>query len=326
MRKTLYDALEVCLRAFEQGSDLESCLRGYPDFEDELRPLLEATIKARSLAVSEIPIDVMRRGRTRLLQKAIQMREASPRQRQDSWHVFRAVAVAIFLALLFFVSGTGLVRASSGALPGDNLYPIKRTWEHLRSFIASEREREELEIAYKNERLEEIGKLFEHGRVVEVTFTGIVTDQMPDSWIISGVKVVIRAQTQIMTPITVGTSVIVTGETHPDGFVLAYRIEPLQYNGKPLPEFIVTEVPTETPEPEETETPEIEGTETPEPEETEEPEIEEAETPEPGETSEVPETQEPEDNNSQELSEVDDVIDIDMRVPNGWSLSIYPFF
>jgi hypothetical protein len=29
-----------------------------------------------------------------------------------------------------FVSGTGLVRAAT-TLPGDNLYPVKRTWEDV---------------------------------------------------------------------------------------------------------------------------------------------------------------------------------------------------
>jgi hypothetical protein len=46
--------------------------------------------------------------------------------------MIRRFAFALVLTLVFFFSGTGLVRASSSTLPGDNLYGVKRTWEDVR--------------------------------------------------------------------------------------------------------------------------------------------------------------------------------------------------
>ena len=50
MNERLYEALEVCLNALETGADIEAVLNLYPQFADELRPILETSIQARSLA------------------------------------------------------------------------------------------------------------------------------------------------------------------------------------------------------------------------------------------------------------------------------------
>ena len=42
MNNKLYDTLEICLQALENGDSLDSILTRYPDLESELRPILEA--------------------------------------------------------------------------------------------------------------------------------------------------------------------------------------------------------------------------------------------------------------------------------------------
>jgi hypothetical protein len=46
----LYEALEICLKEIEQGADVDTVLFRYPDLADELRPILEASVKAKAMA------------------------------------------------------------------------------------------------------------------------------------------------------------------------------------------------------------------------------------------------------------------------------------
>jgi hypothetical protein len=122
----------------------------YPHLAEELRPVLEASIQARALALPAVPQAAIQRGRARVLQHAAEMRKSSPRPRQRwSLFAFPRLAASLAIALVFLLSGTGLVSASNGALPGDNLYPVKRSWEGLRLFfMSSPEERESLEASW----------------------------------------------------------------------------------------------------------------------------------------------------------------------------------
>ncbi|MEW5941302.1 MAG: DUF5667 domain-containing protein, partial [Chloroflexota bacterium] len=172
MTEKLYDALEVCLQDMEKGGTIDSALARFPAFADELRPILEASLQARRLAGAPVSEAVHRRGRARLLQRAAELREAKRAPRTRTWlFTFRPAAVTLMLAV-FFLTGTQLVRASSATLPGDNLYPVKRTWEDVRLFFASGAEREGLELEYETERVDEINELLAEGRSETVSFTG----------------------------------------------------------------------------------------------------------------------------------------------------------
>jgi hypothetical protein len=233
----LYEALENCLRQLEQGTDLETCLKRYSEQADELRPLLEAALRAHDLRIPKASSEVMRRERARLLQHAAQMREVEHGTSHSPVRSFRMAAAVLMLTLILALSGTGLVRASSSALPGDNLYPVKRTWEDVRLwFVFNPEQREAVESKYEQERLDEVDELFAEGRAVTVSFSGVVTEQTVERWLISGVSVLTDNQTQLPSEqIYVGDSVIVTGRTQPGGFVLATKIEFARPGDIPLP-------------------------------------------------------------------------------------------
>ena len=114
MNEKLYEALEVCLQAVETGADVESVLKRYPQMADELRPIFETSLQAQSLAVPSVPEDAMRRGRARVLQHAAEMRESTIKPRKSRFS-FARLATSLVLALIFILSGTGLVRASNRA-------------------------------------------------------------------------------------------------------------------------------------------------------------------------------------------------------------------
>lgn len=234
----LYDVLEKCLIEMEQGADVDTVLFRHPEFADELRPILEASEKARGMAASDPAADVVHRNRAKILQRAAQMREAKARPSSRIWSVpLRRIAVMLTVIVMLFVSGTGLVRAASSTLPGDNLYPVKRTWEDLLLlFTFNPQERELLEFEHENERLEELRELFAEGRSVKVDFAGYVTHHSATELRVSGISVLISSETRLPAqPIAVGDPVRVRGQTHADGLVHAEWIELLPPGSK-LPE------------------------------------------------------------------------------------------
>ena len=243
MNNKLFDALETCLQALEKGETLDTALSRYPALKADLRPLLEASLHARSLrlgsgqALAGSPVSdvVQRRARSRLLQRAAEMREAKRAPRRTWLFNFRPLAVTLML-VVFFLSGTGLVNASTTSLPGDNLYPVKRTWEDMRLlFVFAHDEREGLEMEYENERLEEISELLAEGRVEPISFSGYVTAQTDGQWTVSGILVTITAQTVLPAePVVVGSVVTVYGMTTLDGNVEAQSVD-IVPAGTPIP-------------------------------------------------------------------------------------------
>ena len=235
MSERLFDALETCLQALEQGETIDAALARFPALAADLRPILETSLHARTLGGLPLPEGIQHRGRARLLQRAAEMREAKHAPRR-SWLVqFRPLAVALML-VVFFLSGTGLVRASSVTLPGDSLYPVKRTWEDVRLLFTFEKvQRVNLEMEYETERLGEIGELLAEGRIEPISFSGYVTAQTDSQWTVSGIPVAITAQTVLSgEPVTVGTAVTVYGMTTLAGSVEAHSINTVPA-GTPIP-------------------------------------------------------------------------------------------
>ena len=230
MNERLYEALEVCLNALETGADIEAVLNLYPQFADELRPILEASIQARSLALPAVPEAAKRRGRARVLGRAAEMRKAAPKPRRH-WSVFAfpRLAASLAIALIFLLSGTGLVSASNGALPGDNLYSVKRSWEDLRLFFMfSPEQRVGLESEFEQERLDEISELLAKGRKETIAFAGLVTAQNSQEWQVSGITVMLTPSSHMPADaVSVGAPVMVIGHTNAQGFVEVDTLEPL---------------------------------------------------------------------------------------------------
>lgn len=233
-----YDVLEVCIQEIEKGTDIDTVLARYPKYAEELRPILETSVQAIRLASLGPSPEVERRGRAKVLQYAARMREARALPSRRLWSVpLRRVLVSLAVITMLFLGSNRLVHAASGTLPGDNLYPVKRTWEDVRVLLTFDlHSREALEIEHENERLEELYELFAEGRSAKVDFAGTVTRQNGDLWIVSKIPVVISPQTDLRTPsATVGDAVRVRGVSQADGTVLADRVELLPA-GMPLPQ------------------------------------------------------------------------------------------
>ena len=213
----VFDALEFCLREIEEGGEMETALARFPEYAEELRPILETSIKAGAMASPEPSPELVRRSRTRVMQHAAELREAkvAPRTKRVI-PLFQRLAISFTLAAIFLMSGSGLLSASASALPGENLYPVKRGWESIRLFFIFDSEaRSLLEHEFENERLHEANELLAEGRHEVIEFAGVFM-QVNGAYYVSGLQVILPAGISLPSN---GDAVVVTGRTDAQGFV-----------------------------------------------------------------------------------------------------------
>lgn len=236
----VYDVLETCLEEIEKGADVESLLIRYPDFALELRPILQAASAAKGLSPADPSEEMLRRNRAKVLQHAAEMREAQVKRapRLNWFAPLRRLAFTLAILVLVFVSGTNLVGAASTSLPGDELYPVKRSWERLQViFLLDSEARKALEVDHENERIEELLELIAGNRSAGVTFSGLVTGQNGSEWLVAGIRVRISPDAELPDEsVLLLSAVRVRGSTQADGSVLAESIEILSAEDS-LPEI-----------------------------------------------------------------------------------------
>ncbi len=149
---------------------LEQFLGRYPDRADAIRPELEVAIwlSSRSREVAPRP-GFVSASRRRVLERIQQ--EAKGTQKK---HAFMGIAwpkrlsfqwVAVALVLLVLFSGTGgMVTFAQGAIPGDNLYEVKRTSEQVAYNLSfTDTRRVALSARFAERRLDEAGQLIQKG-------------------------------------------------------------------------------------------------------------------------------------------------------------------
>ena len=238
----LYNALENCLQGLDEGQKMDAVLAHYPKDEQELRQLLEVSLLARNSGQFVISEASKHRGRVRLLQRANELRKVNSASHRRMIPFIPRMAIALGLVGIFALTGTGFVSASSGTLPGDQLYPVKRSWEGVRLFFAfNTEERDLLESQFDQERLDEIGGLLGKRKAAPIEFTGLVTKQTNDRWQVSGIPVTFTGSAGSPTGVIEdGAPVMVIGVTSSDGVVEAQKVQVLLPGG-PLPPFGLSE-------------------------------------------------------------------------------------
>ncbi len=232
----LYDALENCLEAMEQGAGLQEALGRYPHLAGELRPLLEAALMARGASRVHVPPEVRRRGRARLMGRVQAIEESGRNRVRRFIPVFPRLATTGILVAALVLTSTGLVSASSGSLPGQQLYPVKRTWESVRLLLVfSPQQRDLLQSGYDQERIDEISELLGRRLAAPIAFSGILASQSDGHWLVSGIPVSVTGSTVVpANSLPVGVPITVSGITRADGVVEAQQINVLQ-PGSSLP-------------------------------------------------------------------------------------------
>lgn len=224
MNKELLEALEICLRRQERGESLDSLLASYPAFAAQLRPLLETAACARAPQHVSISPQVLARQRTRGLALAAELRPGK-RHLPRLGRVWRTAITFLSVAAFLLMSSNGLLLASAHSIPGDTLYPLKRSVELTQLQLVSDlHKRQLLERSFSERRVEETRSLITDKRVENVEFNGQVSFQSAGQWLVSGIPVLITSQTIIDASIQLGDYVEVDGITNTSGDVQAVHL------------------------------------------------------------------------------------------------------
>lgn len=249
MNKEMKEALLIqCLDDLEAGTSVTEILARHPESVAEIQPVLTTARELMNLAQDPTPA-AQNASHELFLAHAEAMRQVQHRpQPRVAW--WRRLTVGFALVVLLLVGTVTAFDASAAALPGDALYPVKRTEETLQlmltrneTTIATLRER------FQKERVSEIKTLLQLGREADATCEGVVTAMDVQHWDVCDLQVLVNQNTAINGKAQVGSRVKVTGVTRSQAFVatIIQVIDP----GNPPP----TPTPMQTPPPTPTRTP-----------------------------------------------------------------------
>lgn len=232
--------------ALEAGEPVEAILERYPRRADELRPLLETAAALSSVPVA-YSVEARQTSREAFLSRAAGLRE---RWRPAAIPWWRRFALAFgSLALLLIIVGGLLVGPAGTSLPGDTLYALKLAGEEARLALAgSSAQRHALRERYRRERVSEINALLALGRAAEVSCYGTLRAIEDDVWQLEGLRVEIRAETEIVGQPRPGSEVEGVCRVAND------RVTAVTMRVASAPELLPTPTPTVTVEPAATET------------------------------------------------------------------------
>ncbi len=174
--------LQDCLDLMRQGSPANDCLALYPEFAEELAPLLGASVRAENLLR---PLDARSRSRIKATVFGEWNRRRAPKRRWWQLPAFapspafapRWAAVAATLAVLM-LGGSGTVLASGYSIPGDALYPVKQVREEVQLWLTwSPEAKVDMYTRLVNKRADEIRTLAAAGRAGS---SGIAAGRLED--------------------------------------------------------------------------------------------------------------------------------------------------
>lgn len=201
LENIIIDALDE----LEQGNNVEEILERYPRQSADLRPILETATGLNLMEATPSP-DARSASRREFLAEAARLRDDSRAERPlPRWRRFfySFASFAIFLMLL----GVIVLPPSAEAIPGDLLYPVKRSAESAQLFLATSAEEETLRAEFERERNREIYQMLEIGREGRAGYVGVVKEIAPDHWKIGNITAEINESTVIKGEPEVGARV-----------------------------------------------------------------------------------------------------------------------
>jgi hypothetical protein len=173
--KELFEILDEALDRVLKGEDLHAVLADYPRHAAELEPLLTTALETRSAAAITPRAEFRQRAAIEF-QKAIQQvpvktssikEVAKPRRGLFGWGMAGTSVFAVILAVL--ISGTGVVAASTNAMPDSPLYSVKLAVENVQlAFTPSDEGKTELLAQFNDRRIDELVDMAGKGNVAEI--------------------------------------------------------------------------------------------------------------------------------------------------------------
>ena len=126
--------LDICLdRILIEGESIDNCLADYPEYSDELKSLLDVSIKTHKAVISvEAPPDF--KSRLKYILETEISHANTPKQPYFRWKLQWA-PVALSLCIVLLLSGGGTVAAASNSMPDNPLYNVKLASEQAQLFF-----------------------------------------------------------------------------------------------------------------------------------------------------------------------------------------------
>ncbi len=232
--------LAECSDMILAGASVAACLERYPEQATELEPLLRAVFSVRELTpVPPRSPAIAARSRSIFMSRVARLQ---PRGTTRPWWqtllnpgptVPRTRPLGLFAILLIvIISGifiTGSVTLAASALPGDLLFGVKTGTENVRMFFTFDEEaREDLEMLYGQRRVEEAKAIVDQKRPVDnLILQGIIESLGPNSWVVSGMNVLLQPGSKIEGNPEIGAAVRGRMQAPGDGSLLLIYAEVL---------------------------------------------------------------------------------------------------
>ncbi|MFH1031002.1 MAG: DUF5667 domain-containing protein [Chloroflexota bacterium] len=162
------DILNECMERLLSGETLEQCLRSFPDYASQLKPLLETTLEVKKVSALQPSLEFKEKARKEL---HTALREMKPKRRpffilQPRW------AIAITAVILFLLAGGGTVAAGSVSMPDEPFYPVKLATEQMRlKLTPSALGKAELYARFANVRVLEIEQMAKENKPQQIVET-----------------------------------------------------------------------------------------------------------------------------------------------------------
>ncbi|NIA07434.1 MAG: hypothetical protein GWP14_07350 [Actinobacteria bacterium] len=165
MSNKLEDILDDCIEQTRLGKALEDVLRECPEAAEQIRPLLAIANELEQLPEPSPSVTGIMRTMAKL---SLQETRPQPKRRKIVFFSRSFLIRAAAVLLVVMLGGWTTVTASSQALPGDLLYPIKLFTERAKFFLTiNQEEKVELRIVFSAERLKEAVKKYERGQKLD---------------------------------------------------------------------------------------------------------------------------------------------------------------
>ncbi len=181
MAKRLEEILDSCLNTIKKGKSIEYCLGLYPEYAQELEPLLRL-----ALEIDEIPKPEPRKEAVNVMLMKIGEAVVEQSERKLVLGKFfsrpfltKPVLVKLLATILIaIVAVWGMGMLSSRSIPGDILYPIKTTTERVKFTLTRNTEgRAELRLVFADRRLYELLKVLEkRGKLDEYALKALLRE------------------------------------------------------------------------------------------------------------------------------------------------------
>lgn len=244
--RDLINAFDDCITRLNDGESLEVCLRAYPQFAAELRPMLLAGQVVQRARINPIEVQAAQaRARARVLtalqQPAVYRRPTPIRA------YFRLATLAASFLLIFSVLLGGAAVAAESSLPGDPLYGYKRLTEQVRLSLPGDQAG--LQAQFAQRRIDEIRQLQAIFRAEDVDFTGLVEAINGTRWQVAGLQLTVPDNIPGAQGILLSDLVAVHAHTTAGSELIAQRITLIEAGDEPpapTPSSVPTLRPTVT--------------------------------------------------------------------------------